>query len=76
MTKVAKRSKIKCKITQDTTENQNGELVDCYQAVCGRCQHKTMVYGRDETAVNRCLLIMRSSCPRGENNIYAPANEE
>lgn len=69
-------AKVKCFISTDYTENDNGNEVICTFAVCDKCGHETMSYGDHEGSVKRCLALMREECPRNENNFYIEAYDE
>jgi DNA-directed RNA polymerase subunit RPC12/RpoP len=39
-------------------------------AECMRCGHKTESFGQKEGSERRCLVLLKSECPKGESNFY------
>lgn len=69
-------AKIKCFISTDFDENDNGHQVLCTFAVCDKCGHETRSFGDHEDSAKRCLALMREECPRNENNFYVEAYDD
>ncbi len=66
-------AKVKCFISFDTGENDDGYEVVRTFAVCDKCGHETMSYGDHDGSIKRCLVLMREECPRNESNFYIEA---
>lgn len=69
-------STVYCDITYGTTENDDGEEVDCTYANCQECDATIMSYGMSNRSVRRCLVVMREECPNGEENYYMASGGE
>jgi len=50
-------------------------LRDGVCATCQRCGHETESFGTSERSVKRCLALLRTECPEGEQNFYVNAEE-
>ncbi len=44
--------------------------IDGVQVTCDRCGHWVESAGTESGSIRRCGLLLRESCPRGENNFY------
>lgn len=44
--------------------------VESIEAECSRCGNVTTSFGTGEASERRCLVMLRESCPQGENNYY------
>lgn len=56
-------------ISEETLEGDYGP-VDGVVADCSRCGHRTESFGTSENSIQRCAILMRQECPRGEQNFY------
>jgi hypothetical protein len=67
--------RVKCKVVEDTDENDNGVEVECTIVTCLRCDHVTQSFGTSEASVKRCLALMREECPGDEENFYVSEDD-
>ncbi|CAA6603170.1 conserved hypothetical protein [Rhodospirillaceae bacterium LM-1] len=44
--------------------------VDGVEVTCGECGHSETSFGTGAGSLNRCALLLRENCPRGEQNLY------
>ena len=62
--------RVKCTVSDETIENDDGIEVEGVVVECSRCGHTTESFGTSETSVRRCLALMRDECPGAEDNFY------
>ena len=67
--------RVTCRLTEIDLDNDEGEPVDSIRAVCTRCDSSTESFGTSDRSIRRCLVLLRSGCPRAESNFYVAANE-
>lgn len=61
---------IKCEIEDVTLVNADGRSVEGTCATCMRCGNSEESYGTKEGSVQRCLMLLRKSCPGGARHYY------
>jgi hypothetical protein len=62
---------VHCWVQIDEVEHEDsGRMIEGIRAKCQRCDHETIAYGSSEGSRKRCLMLMRETCPNGENNFY------
>jgi hypothetical protein len=61
---------VECEIHRVMLYDNDDRQVPGVMAVCSRCDFETESFGRKGASVRRCLVEMRNSCPRGEDNFY------
>lgn len=61
---------IDCTITTGTQPNDSGKEIESTFAKCSKCGHETSSFGTSDGSLKRCLVLMRSECPRGQRNFY------
>lgn len=63
--------KIKAEISTDEELNERGRYMPCTRATCTKCHHTTFSWGDGGASARRCLALLKSDCPFGENNFYS-----
>lgn len=63
--------RVPASITEVDLEGDYADTVDGVEAECSRCSNTAEAYGTDERSITRCLVTLRETCPRGENNYYS-----
>jgi hypothetical protein len=61
---------VPCIVHEIELENDDGLEIDGVQAVCTRCGHYTESFGTSGASVRRCLVLLRTECPKNERNFY------
>ena len=62
---------VPCIVHEIELENDDGLEIDSVQAVCTRCGHYTESFrDRATPQVRRCLVLLRTGCPKNERNFY------
>jgi hypothetical protein len=67
--------KIKCEISEEVRDNDEGHEQECVVATCSRCDHQEESWGTSESSIRRCLVLLRENCPRDERNFYSVSEE-
>lgn len=67
---------IKCEIEDVTLVNGDGRSVNGTRATCMRCGNSEESYGTKEGSVQRCLMLLRESCPGGARHFYVADDGE
>lgn len=57
-------------------DSKSGKEVVGTVAECSKCGHKTKSFGVKEGSQKRCLVLLKSECPRGESNFYVEKEKE
>jgi hypothetical protein len=63
--------KVDVTVEEIELEDEDGRPVDGVEVCCGRCGHTVEVFGTSDASVKRGCVMLRESCPKGENNFYA-----
>ena len=59
----------KCEIRHENV-TQEGRTLPGVTAVCNECEHEQSCFGTSEASVKRALVMLRNTCPNGEENFY------
>ena len=62
--------RVECEIRSAIVNGRPG-----VEATCTECDHTTESMGESERSINRCLALMRETCPEEEENYYVDADE-
>lgn len=57
--------RVECEIEEITDQGR-----PAIRATCTQCEHNIVSFGTTERSVKRCLVMMRETCPEGEENFY------
>jgi len=52
-------------------ENEREQMVPGITVTCSRCGNSQESFGQTDKSVNRCIMLLKESCPKGEKNYYA-----
>lgn len=61
---------VKCRIHKTIWERHKAGRYDSTRATCSVCNNSTSSYGSGDKSVNRCLVLLKNSCPIGANHFY------
>ncbi len=65
---------VNCEVEEITLQGDHGD-VESVCATCSRCGQSEESYGTGDASINRCLVMLRQNCPRGEQNFYVAAGK-
>lgn len=66
---------VRCEITENEIENEDGYPIPSVTATCLACGYTTESFGTGGSSRRRCLALMREGCPRGDTNFYVDEDE-
>lgn len=66
---------ISCLVEELDIESDNGRMVPGVIVTCSECDYAVQSFGTSERSVNRCLALLRESCPLGDENYYTIDDE-
>jgi hypothetical protein len=61
---------VKCRIHKTIWETHKAGRYDSTRATCSICNNSTSSHGSGDKSVNRCLVLLKNSCPMGANHFY------
>lgn len=66
--------RVYCTAEDTYLDGEYGQPIESVEITCGSCHHTTVSYGTSSRSVNRCLVLLREECPRGQRNFYVASD--